>query len=128
VYEGRTGRGLKIEKPALAILKLVSEQGAEETLVGHLNDSDSRVVAYCIIGLELLNNSALSTVAERLINRRDKVRILAGRTLDELELYSVALYAQSAHREGRSLDRWLSYGHSVSETNLSETLRKIREL
>jgi hypothetical protein len=122
VQIGFTGARPELGRCAAELLKVITSQSAQEQMVASLGDSDPKIVAYSLAGLELLNSAALDNLPGSLFARKESVRVLSGSSLLEIPLKIFAEEVTKRRAEGRSLDRWLSYGHRVSPESLTQHL------
>ena len=128
VQIGNTGVRPKIGRCAQALLNVIIVPSAESQLQASLNDTDPRIVAYSLAGLEMLDSAALESLPNELLTRTESVRLLTGNTLLEIPLNTFVSEVSKRRTEGRSLERWLSYGRRVLPESLPGYLAQLRSL
>ena len=127
VYAGKTGSQGKLSSAAELLLNVVVSGTWHDRLANNLSDADARVVAYCLMGLEMLNSSVLRSLPDSLILRSDPLQVMTGNTVLEIPLNMFAEEIVKRHSKGKSLDRWLSFGYKVEPNELTGLLHKLRE-
>lgn len=122
---GLTGSRPALGRCAEELLKVISSPTGEAQMLEGLEDSDPRIVAYSLAGLEMLNSAALDHLPSSLLSRNESVRLLTGSSLIEMPLKTFTEEVTKRRIEARSLDRWLSYGRKLSAESLPAYLSQL---
>lgn len=128
VHAGKTGSLGKLSSAAELLLDVVVSETWHGQLAKNLGDADARVVAYCLMGLVMLNSSALCSLPDNLFQRSEPLRVITGNTVLELPLNMFAEEIVKRHSKGKSLDRWLSFGYKVEQKELAGHLHSLLEI
>lgn len=125
IIVGHTGHLPRLRRSSAYLLGLAAKPDADAFFGSHLDDPDPRIVAYCLIGLELLGSHRLGELPELIARRDDELEVISGHSVLGISLSDFADSITERYRQGRSLERWLSFGYRVEPDALGDHLQQL---